>query len=469
MTKAAAVILSLAVFGGILPALLLAQFSVWNLTAPALAVASIMIFSAWRLGVLAGEPVPRPLQITFYIFTYIWLGLTPFLQVSTGRFPWLAVHSSDDLLAAAGVVWCGVIAYEAALSISRRRQPKLAPISKTSEVVPILKLAFALLLASATVAAVLAATGLWQILFSPRQTDRGIDSVMGLNLAFAFLRIPIAFVAILAGCILRSGALTRRTRTASKVVFFISALLALVVSNPISAPRLMFGSVALGLVLACLHWRRWTNLFLVFGLTIGLLVAFPSMDMFRTSLNVSISDPMASYVSKGDFDAFQMVANTVAFCHLNGHTYGQQFLGALFFWFPRAFWPTKAHGTGVLVGRGVGYHFLNLSSPLWSEAFVDFGIIGTLCFLFLYGMITAKVEKAYISCIQNGWFNLVRVAVAFWAGYQLFFLRGDLQNGLAFCSCFALCLFMARMALTKKADDAGRQWNAQAAALRNFS
>lgn len=119
---------------------------------------------------------------------------------------------------------------------------------------------------------------------------------------------------------------------------------------------------------------------LSFAFVFGALFAMPYVDSLTrhlgSSVSVSVTQAYDKYLTSGDFDGLQSIQNAVIFNNQNGTTNGLQTLSAVLFFVPRSIWEAKGDPTGVITSRAAGFAFNNISQPLPSELFVDFGMIG---------------------------------------------------------------------------------------------
>lgn len=212
----------------------------------------------------------------------------------------------------------------------------------------------------------------------------------------------------------------------------------LVANYPPSLPRLYLGFILVSS--AALILRRRVKLVPLFMLSmiVGLTVLFPYTDYFRNGVGYSAYDfeaPTQKMIDKPDYDAFQMICNTVKVVNERGIARGYNVLGAALFFIPRGAWPEKPHGTGWTVGQQVGYSFLNLSSPLWAEFYYGGGITLLIVGFLAYGYLTRRAERQVFRFSTNA------VFVAYAAGVQMFLLRGDLLNSVAYFGPGAVLLF----------------------------
>jgi hypothetical protein len=220
-----------------------------------------------------------------------------------------------------------------------------------------------------------------------------------------------------------------------------------VLNNPISNARYWFGSVMLTLCALLIPWKKFSFFGWCAGYLLLFLVIFPYADMFRNDLDPTIKVAKVSDVMqhKGDYDAFQMLANATEVVRLNGDTHGRQLLGALLFWVPRSIWSDKPLSSGQMVGESLGYKFTNLSCPLWGESYLNFGYTGVIVIFMGYGYLTQILQRRYIYNKLEGTATYPMLIVPFLAAYQVFLLRGDLMNGIAYLSSFLVFTYLFSM------------------------
>lgn len=130
---------------------------------------------------------------------------------------------------------------------------------------------------------------------------------------------------------------------------------------------------------------------------------------------------------------------TIDYVEKNGVTYGKQLIGSVLFFVPRLIWPNKPLGSGQLIGNylmeNYSMWFNNVSNPLPSEGYINFGLIGVMFFGFLLSKIGHWVEDLK----QNyGW-----VVYLYISNHMIFILRGDLLSSLSYLIgiLFALLIF----------------------------
>jgi hypothetical protein len=229
-------------------------------------------------------------------------------------------------------------------------------------------------------------------------------------------------------------------------------VLNLIVSNPISSARFWTGTVILSTIFIIVNWKSYTNFLLINFFILGFIVLFPYTDAYRRStdntINVELQEDviLSNLTGNGDYDAYQMILNTVKYAQSSDITYGRQLMGAALFWVPRQYWEDKPVGSGQYVAEGLRYRYTNLSCPLWAEAYINFGMIGVILTFLVYGIVKEKLQSIYDNIrhqtekVKN--INYLTVIVPFLAAYQFFALRGSLINVFAYSSVFLLFFFL---------------------------
>jgi oligosaccharide repeat unit polymerase len=208
-------------------------------------------------------------------------------------------------------------------------------------------------------------------------------------------------------------------------LFTVSIFLSL--NSPLAIARFaLFAYVIIILVVFFKHTMvRKAALGLAFF--IGQLTIFPAISLFSRGdiedlLSTSLFD---YYASNGDFDGFQSTINVVRYAEYSGYHHGLNLLSALLFFVPRDFWPGKSIGTGGDAATFNGYDFINVSSPLPSEFYIDFGMIGTIIGAAFFGALLAKMD-AQIRLHRETDNKLGLFCPATVVGFLFIILRGSL-------------------------------------------
>lgn len=127
---------------------------------------------------------------------------------------------------------------------------------------------------------------------------------------------------------------------------------------------------------------------------IGILVVFPILDIFRFfSVEKLYSFQFNSEIFQaGDFDAFQMFANTMG---LERISYGYGFLGVILFFIPRDWWPSKPLNSGVEISSDLGLRNTNVSMPAVAELYLNFSYIGIVIGAVILGIFLVKIDSIF--------------------------------------------------------------------------
>jgi oligosaccharide repeat unit polymerase len=232
-----------------------------------------------------------------------------------------------------------------------------------------------------------------------------------------------------------------RTRF-SRNIFIVVILLMLVLltKNIAFDRRNALGPVYLT-ILFLYFWKNQIssrNVFMV--VTTGLLFVFPVLSIFinnpiETWVDVftaeKVIDEIQGHFVDMHYDAWANLIASLQYVQVEGIRFGEQLLGALFFFVPRDIWPDKPIASGQLLGEHLVLYynlwFTNISFPLPAEGYVDFGIFGVIGF----GGLLAYYSKRLDYFVNHG--NFVdRTSALYFTFYLLFVLRGSFLPAFAY-------------------------------------
>ncbi len=416
-----------------------------------------IVYSGTRLALLLRNGKPLWFDTMFWAFSYIWIALAGFAQMTAGQNPYRLALDTDSYLRAALLTLFGFLCFDLgkrlvrgriseAVKLGRRRvDPKRVGLLAVLTVmampflVNLLGGPRTLLVSRSERTASLAASGL--LTESSKATG-------GLLLATTN---SLALVSLLGLIALVQAKPELRRRLAWIFAIVILGSISLFVGNPISNPRFWSGTILLS-ILFSLRWANTRQGFrtIVVAVLGALLVVFPYADIFRYK-NGSVQRRSLSnlLVNKLDYDASVQMVNAIDFRAATGGTHGHQILGVLGFFIPRSVWPGKPGATGSLLTEFVGFPQSNVSSPLWVEAYVDGGVVAVFFAFLTLGALATWAQRNLGRDLGRpvDWQSLLMPILA---AYSVIMLRGSLLSGVG-----ALCVLTALTWLVTKRAPAG--------------
>lgn len=446
-----------AILAGAIPLLLLldvpdvGRSTAWTLTL------GVAIWAGIRLSYAIVRGDAQLFDFFFWLFAYIFMGLAPTVQMRSGLLSTTTPGMNPDLdVPTATIVWVGLICYEVGrlLAVLRERSrrnalaahpvapPPLRPVTGIDRTRTLILLAVGVLFAAYFVQKIGVGTLLSSrdTAFAARQaawTDPATRSIM-----YALSIYPL-LVGVGAMATLRRGA--TRHRGLYLAIILVAAGLLLIVVNPVSSARYSMGTVWFALLVyaGAMLTRRRRRLVMI-GAIAGLIFIFPIADAFRrVTVDVTWDGFFGEYKGSPDYDAFWQIANAYTFVHDGLVVPGQQALGMLFFWVPRAIWPDKPIDTGIMLANYRGYPFSNLSAPLWAESLVNGGIVVVLAVFLVAGFALRRFDTRLIPAFaENGLWAIVG---AIFPVYMLILLRGSLLQASGTVAIAVACIvFVSR-------------------------
>ncbi|MBC7632273.1 O-antigen polymerase [Aeromicrobium sp.] len=441
-----------AVLSGVVPATLIASVpDVGRTTAWGFTLA-LVVWGGLRLSLLCVAGKPRLFDFFFWLFTYIFIGIAPTVQMRSGQLSSTTPGIDPALdLPTALLVTLGVVMYEVARAvwISRERRlsttrpehhPAVTPVSGKRAAILVVAgmLASAYFLSKIGPAVLL---GSRNGAFQAREAvwpDPAIRSIM-----YASAIYPLLVGAGALAQLARTGQ-TLRQRRAARNGLIVAVVVILLIVNPVASARYTFGTVAFALAVyaGAMINRHRTRITLV-ATIFAFLFVFPLADAFRGSqVQSSRNGFYGEYVS-ADYDAFWQVANAFSYW-LDGLVVPlNQLLGSLLFWVPRSIWPGKPVDTGILLAQYRGYFFDNLSAPLWAEAIVNGGVIGLIVAFLLLGIALRWMDTRLIPAFAKG--GTWAIVGSIFPVYMTILLRGSLLQATGAMAISALCVAFVRM------------------------
>lgn len=391
---------------------------------------------------------PHLVQITFWAFVYLFLGLASFAQLTANLFPIPGQFFEEEIRvqALAGVL-LGCLAFDVgrfvALSIRRHRIRERLE----HRVIDARRVWFLGVIGIVCTMGVVMTTGGLGTRFRSRQAaeealfgvppwgvriDQLDDKTLGLvKTSLTWLPVFLGLILLL---FLRQSAVARFgdrrpvrwvRNPATSWLLGILILVNVVANNPIANPRIRFGGVAFAITLVMMHVERPRRLraFLV-ALLLLVLIVFPYADVFRYDVQqtIKIATLQDQLVESPDYAMFQQEMNGIVYVREHGFTKGRQTLGAALPFVPKSIWADQPEATGDLISRTDG---INASSTLWTEANVEAGWPAIIVVFVLYGMLAMLADESYERWSRSRP-SIIGIAVPLFAAFQFFVLRGSL-------------------------------------------
>ncbi|MCB1005305.1 MAG: hypothetical protein KDB35_14060 [Acidimicrobiales bacterium] len=391
---------------------------------------------------------PHLVQITFWAFVYLFMGLASFAQLTADTFPIRNQFFGESIRVQAlvGVV-IGLLAFDVgrlvALGVRRHRlRARLERRVVDARRVWVLGVAGIV----CTMGVVMTNGGLATRFQSRQRAEEALygippwgvridqldDKTLGLiKTSLTWLPVFLGLVLLL---FLRQSATARfgpdrpvrwiRT-PATTLLLWGLVLVNVVANNPIANPRIRFGGVAFAVALVLFHVERPRRMraFLV-GLVLLVLVVFPYADLFRYDVQqtIKVATLRDQLVDSPDYAMFQQEMNGIVYVQEHGYTRGRQTLGAVLFAVPKSVWADQPEATGDLISRTDD---INASSTLWTEANVEAGWPAIVLVFVAYGLIAMLADESYERWDRRRP-SVIGIAVPLFAAFQFFVLRGAL-------------------------------------------
>lgn len=438
--------LSFGVLGVLVPAAALVEIPDTGRSRAWVIAVVVIVWAGLRLSLLISAGQARFFAFFFWLFTYIFMGITPVVQIRSDRpsFTTPDVLPSLDLLTMWTVV-LGLACFEVGTVLVRVRRahpPRTAPEMVEVDVRPLVATGLALM--GLTVSAYYISQVGVEALLTSREAAASARARVWPDVPTRAAVISLAIYLTLLG----TGALTQLRRLERRRVVRLGYL-ALVtagvagltlVAFPVSSPRFTVGTVAFALLVlfgAAASSAR-VRLTLV-GTVFGLFFLFPLADAFRTSeVNYARAGLFQEYAGNADYDSVWQIANALTFWSSGNAEVGRQALGIALFWVPRAIWADKPLDTGVELALLKGYSTTNLSAPLWAEALANGGLIAVALVFVGLGLLLRNLDNRVISALPTG--GLWALVGAVFPGYFVILMRGSLLQAVGVVAIVGVCL-----------------------------
>ncbi|ACK49433.1 hypothetical protein Msil_0459 [Methylocella silvestris BL2] len=385
------------------------------------------------------DPRPRPIHLLFCIYMIFFYLLPGYFHTAYARFPFFqAGYSPAQVLTASMVVATFLAFFLIGYGIVLFPRGKRA----RRAIVPgrLQRAAIFCLITGIVCAGSLGFSGFMTTIRDSNLTTQTTgETATPIKLIIGALARATSFYGFMYGIFL----LRDDRRLINALVCLSTTALFFTLNSPLAVTRFVIGSYVIGVFIVLVQFNRPQKLMLAFafiGAQAGLFsyISYLSRGDLGTAY---VWAPLDDFTTSGDFDGFQSTINVTSYHDQLGGKHGVNLASALLFFVPRPLWPQKSGGTGGEAAIFEGYPMWNISSPLPSEFYIDFGFPGVVVLSFIFGMLI-RLGDDYFLHFKNTADALGQVLVATVASYIFIILRGAL---VAILGPFAVSLAIATL------------------------
>lgn len=376
-----------------------------------------------------------PAELTYWIFSYVFLGVAPIAQLSNELWPRPDNYTQYNIYLTLVYIFIANISFVlgfviAKLSRKNKTYKEVMPGKEINKTILIILSTFALIISFY----IFIEAGALDLIYVSRDeryiriTDLNPDSSYLGVFAYWLYRYPLLASFFLLALYVANN---KKNALYYMLLFSLSIML-LIVSNPLTAERNWIGTVTLSAVFVFLpNYLKKIAPLIFISLVFIFLFAFSAMDMFRVEVSKEriqsevgeLSERVA--FSGPDFDSFQQFINSVSYLQDGNNLIPTNASFLAFFWVPRTIWEGKPDNAGALISDYRGYENRNLSLPFVAEVYLMFGMVLMTVIMFIYGYFVQRIDDKYYSAQINNK-QLTIVLVSLFSGYQVFLLRGPI-------------------------------------------
>ncbi len=398
---------------------------------------SITTLSSWRL---FSDGRPYSLNKVWWLFTIIFLGIIPSLQLAVHTMPW---HTGDirpeTMLHANGLILLCLGIYEGVRLWASRNfipTPELAP----PPVEPILIRQFAHLAPAVMLscgAALLIVFGLKGFVF------RGhMETALWRHSTTFQLLFDKGIRGTMLWCCISAIVLYRQHKLELSTLLLVLIPGALF-NFPLALPRYLTLTIYLSWGLAAglnIFRRRYGFSVAILGLFVFVAPLFGVTRYAGIDMTERLNHPGEIFqkaVLVSDYDAWSSLCRTMQYTAEHGSTKGRQLTAVALFYVPRSVWPTKPVGSGAFLFDQLNLGFNNVACTFLAEGYINFGLAGSLVFAAVMALLIARYDGWYWRRGGRVRFTLPRLFYMVCVGMLFFILRGDLLSSFAYTVGFA--------------------------------
>jgi len=397
-------------------------------------------------GLLIALRCQYPILFIVFYFDYLFFAVAPLQQIRVGFDP---IFENDAYLFP-GILQCILFSLIALGATLLRARPYSQPAHRgflaRSVMEPRSFQLYALFSVTAVVTTILLLF-YGQVLLTSRESfGQFLDSELGKSAGLLLTSFfnPFTFIAAVIG-------LRAAQQSQSKLwmlLFGILLVAALVIVNPIVTARFRLSAL---LIFGLLVFVGWNSTRILASSVVAGLIVSPLLNSFRYDQETSDIRQIDKFFAHMDYDGLTIMCHTVYYVGQIGYSYGSNIISALLFFVPRSLWPDKSeHVTYYLfpylhVYRGLTSD--NLSSPVPSEGYFAFGILGAIVFTMAVLKALITIERRAESSERNSPWQLIACVSPM---LTMILLRGPFLVGYSeFCG-YVLAVVVASLLLKTK-------------------
>ena len=379
------------------------------------------------------------LAIMHWVFYLLFFVFAPVIQYILGSFPWSFNHSNDSIVQGNLLltVWALII-WILQSSKSRRvfgvnQKPNWLPANLS---VPLTALNVLVFISGLITVYMIATVGLSD-LFARSTNELVFDSSSIRQIVEKTSRATVAFVLI-------ASIIRYKSKSDCMIQLILALIFCLITCFPAGMPRYSAAAIWGSILLVSFSvFKKKKTLFPALFI-LAFLVVFPAINVYKGA-DFATGDFLAAAVNVAQhffdtflgvsYDAYSVYLRTILYAS-EYQTWGYQLLGALLFFVPRSFWPSKPLGSGATVVAAQGQTVTNVSCPLPAEAIINFGFLGLIVGAFCVGWLIKRIDDYYWHSDERSLF--VTISYPQLLFFFFYMMRGDLLSSLAFTTAFMI-------------------------------
>lgn len=391
------------------------------------------------------------LNLMHWIFILFFFVLAPVVQISFDYKPWGIYQSSQEIVFSCLLIFIWIIFYKIGNFVPKKVFFK--PVKNYSKKNLSKLNMFIMTLLSFVCTIIIVKLVGFNNLFSRATSGLNIEGANSKTIGILISNCSKAYITFVCSILLVE--LIRKNLNSRKYLF-INVVFLLITCFPTAMARNKTAIIYFGLFLILLYInpRKFKSSILPILLFLGgFIIIFPAINVFRTvdfknaSFTESIVNTLDSFTKNylsGDYDAFSVIGDVTKYVKGESITYGYQLLGCFLFFIPRSVWHSKPYGSGQIVFEWLNQSFTNISCPLISEGYINFGILGVCLFAFIFGFLATYIDRNFWNEISVGEVNVDFVVLIY--PYLLtsffFMMRGDLMSTWAYTFAFIFIFYI---------------------------